>query len=95
MKKPSDVKIMIKSGFPGDTWDKMKNKKVISAYLDEEQIKTWGDKCCNAYCMPAVMIKPYGDATIKVRITMERVDDKRRNTKAGKSQEDELKGVVI
>ena len=56
-------------------------KQVINAYLDRESIETWGDKLCNAYCMPAVMIKPYGEAIIPVRITIEELTPKNKRGK--------------
>ncbi len=47
--------------------------KIIEGYLTKEDIKQWGDKLCNAYCMPAICIKPYGEAKYKVRIILEKI----------------------
>ena len=46
-------------------------KKSLVGYLDKQSIKEWGDKLCNAFCMPAVCIKPSGSSRTKVRITIE------------------------
>ncbi len=48
-------------------------KKSLVGYLDRQSLKEWGDKLCNAFCMPAVCIEPYGEAKIKVRITIEKI----------------------
>jgi hypothetical protein len=48
-------------------------KKILIGYLTKEEIKKWGDKLCNAFCMPALCIIPYEDSNIKVRITLEEV----------------------
>ena len=50
-----------------------KKKKSLIGYLDRQSVKEWGDKLCNAYCMPAVCIEPFEDANIKVRITIEEI----------------------
>ncbi len=50
-----------------------KKKTVVEGYIDEEDVRNWGDVLCNAYCMPAVCIKPRGNSIIKVRITFEEI----------------------
>jgi hypothetical protein len=53
---------------------KVKGKKSLVGYLSRrefEEVGTVGSKLCNAFCMPALCIKPYGDAKIKVRYTFE------------------------
>lgn len=46
-------------------------RKMVIGYLDKEDLKNWGDILCNAHCMPAVCVKPYGKANIEVTITLE------------------------
>lgn len=56
----------------------MTTQKEIIGYLDKQDLENWGDKLCNAYCMPCLKIKPYGDANIKVRMIMIMVKEREK-----------------
>jgi hypothetical protein len=52
----------------------MEKIKSIVGYLSRKDVKDIGQRFCNAFCMPALCIKPIGHARIKVRYTFEIIE---------------------